>query len=380
MIYGQRVRQLRVMHQLTQSELAERVLSTQDRISRIENDEIVCGAELAEMLAVELGVTSEYLKRRPAQSLIALSPQFRARSRVPQRVRYSAMEWANFVNEEYQRLSVGTTAIPARLTGVENERPVEAAHRVRESLGFNQDEPLPYLVLAVERLGARVLCLPIAVPALDGFSAWCQGTPVIALMRGVPADRVRFTVAHELGHLVLHRTGQVGRDVEAEADEFASELLMPRHSISGSIPRSPTLNSLTMVKTQWGVSIKALVRRAKELGLIDSDRALSLYKQISKRGWNRREPGFVPEEKPRAFRKLAEINYGAGPNVELMAHDAGWSQELAFDVLDGYAQPDQLPRKARQGRSAAPTDADNVVYLSQRRRSHAVTPSERSTL
>jgi Zn-dependent peptidase ImmA (M78 family) len=92
-----------------------------------------------------------------------------------------------------------------------------------------------------------------------------------------------------------------------------AELLTPRHALLPALPQRPNLSNLAMVKTQWGVSIKALVRRCRELGVIDADRALSLYQQVSKKGWNRTEPGFVPMEKPRGLRKLAELCYGAAP-------------------------------------------------------------------
>jgi hypothetical protein len=113
--------------------------------------------------------------------------------------------------------------------------------------------------------------------------------------------------------------------------------LTPLHVMAQAMPRHPTLSSLAMLKTEWGVSIRSLIRRARELGYINQDRATSLYKQISARGWNKSEPGYVAQEKPRAFRKLAELYYGPGPNVERLADDAGWSQELAFYVLGQYA-------------------------------------------
>lgn len=367
MTYGQRVRQLRVMHGMTQTELADRVLTSQDQLSRLERGEVRCDAETEQMLAVELGVTDEYLRRPPTASLGAHSPQFRARSSVTKRDRSAALEWARLVDEEYTRLVAAGSVISPRLASGSGQDPVRSAHLVRDLLGFNQHEPLPYLVLAVERLGVRLFGLPLAVPTVDGFSAWHGDTPVIGILAGVPADRVRFTVAHELGHLVLHQPSQTGRQLEAEADEFAAELLTPRASIAEVLPPNPTLSSLTMLKTQWGVSIKVLVRRARELGIADADRTLSLYKQISKRGWNRKEPGFVPPEKPRGFRKLAELSYGPGPNVERFAFDAGWSQELALKVLVEQATADELPRKPREATSTPPSTQDNVIYLGRRK-------------
>jgi Zn-dependent peptidase ImmA (M78 family) len=144
---------------------------------------------------------------------------------------------------------------------------------------------------------------------------------VIALAGEFPGDRVRFSAAHELGHLVLHGPQERSREVEVEADAFAAELLTPLAAMSRAFPRRPTLGNLTMLKTEWGVSIRSLIRRARELEIIDQLRAVSLYKQISARGWNRAEPGYVPNENPRAFRKLVEISYGPGPNMQRFASD-----------------------------------------------------------
>lgn len=395
MIYGQRVQQLRVMHGMTQGDLADRVLIQQSTLSRIEQGRVECDLETAAMLAVELGVTDDYLARPPLSGLEAHSPQFRARSRVTQRDRGSAMQWAGFIDEEFQRLMAAATPIPPRLDQVRTSDPIEAAHSVREQLGFSPSEPLPYIVIAVERLGVRVLGLPLTLPTMDAFSAWQDNTPIIGLLSGVPADRLRFNVAHELGHLVMHQRGRKGPELEAEADEFAAELLTPRASILKSLPKAPTLNNLTMIKTQWGVSIKALVRRARELEVIDADKSLSLYKQISKRGWNRKEPGFVPMEKPRAFRKLAEISYGSGPNLTRMASGSAWGEEALMRVLAEHATTDELPRRAprqdefssRRPQHASQSPArgdrsevtnDNVVYFAQakqRRRSSGDVPS-----
>jgi hypothetical protein len=115
-----------------------------------------------------------------------------------------------------------------------------------------------------------------------------------------------------------------------------------------------------------GVSIKGLIRRARELGVIDQERAISLYKQISSRGWNRFEPGHVPIEKPRAFRKLVEIAYGKVINVDSFAADRGWSEELAHEILDRYASPSELPFDSRS--IQPPHDVeDNIIQLSSRR-------------
>lgn len=347
MISGDRLRQLRELHRLTQGDLAGQVPGlTQPRLSRIEKELAAPTADQLEVLAAALGVRAGFFAREPAPDLLGHSPQFRSRTRLTSTDKAGALQWARLVLEAYEALAATAARLPLRLEPQPGATPAEAAGYARQRLGFSAGEPLPYLILAVERAGVPVLGLPYSVDALDAFCAWRDGTPVVAVLAGAPGDRLRFSVAHELGHLLLHPTRPRQGDAEREADEFAAELLMPLHAIGPAMPATPTLAGLTMLKTQWGVSIRSLIRRARELGAIDQDRSTSLHRQISARGWNRVEPGYVPVEKPRAFRKLAEIAYGPGPNVERLAADAGWSESLALAVLGQHATAAELPFEA----------------------------------
>lgn len=356
MIHGERLRQVRELHRLTQTDLADEIPElTQPQLSRVEKDLATTGPEVTELLAARLGVRSEFFARPPTVDLRVHSPQFRSRSRITTSEKNGALQWARLVLEEYERLAARAARMPLRLEPRLGATPADAARYARAALGFGPAEPLPYLVLALERAGVAVVGLPCTVDALDAFCAWRDGAPVIAVLAGAPGDRLRFSVAHELGHLLLHGAG-AGADLEHEADAFAAELLTPLAALAPVMPAHPTLSGLTMLKTQWGVSVKSLVRRARELGVADQERATSLYKQISARGWSRVEPGYVPEEKPRAFRKLAEISYGPGPSVPALAADASWSEELALAVLRRHATADELPFEP-----AAP--AGNVIPL-----------------
>lgn len=360
MIYGERLRQMRELHRLTQSDLADQVVGlTQPRLSRMEKNLAAPDDEVIETMAVLTGVRSEFFAREPTFDLQGHSPQFRSRTRLTSTARAAALQWAALIAEEYERLSSAAVRLPLRLTPQFGATPAEAAAYARRQMGFSAQEPLPYLVLALERVGVTVLGLPYSVDALDAFCAWRNGDPVIAILAGAPGDRLRFSVAHELGHLLLHGSRKLD-SAEREADLFAAELLTPLHAIGPAMPPTVTLRGLTMLKSSWGVSVKSLIRRAREVGLIDQQRSTSLYRQMSARGWNRLEPGYVPIEKPRAFRKLAELAYGPGPNVQRFAADAGWSESLALAVLGQHATADELPFEA-----VGPSD--NVVPLRSRR-------------
>jgi Zn-dependent peptidase ImmA (M78 family)/DNA-binding XRE family transcriptional regulator len=371
MIYGERIRQVRELHRMTQSDLISEVPGlTQPRLSRIEKGLAPLDPETAAMIAAACGVSTDFFETEPSVSIKALSPQFRARNKLTQGDKSSALHWADLILEQYLRLREGLEPTRSHVPTIESKSPKDAAAEMRRFLGFAPHVPLPYLLLAVERIGVAALGLPIQLPAMDAFSAWSGGLPVICILRGSAGDRLRFSVAHELGHLILHRDVSMSPTLESEADEFASELLMPAEIARRVIPRNATLSSLVMIKGQWGVSVKSLVYRARTLSILPEDRCISLYKQISARGWNKSEPGYVPVEKPRAFMKIVEEVYGPGPNVERLAKESNWSHALATEVLSEHATADDLPFEVgRQHRnSAGSDDLAEVIQIRRARR------------
>lgn len=367
MFRGDRLRQVRELRGLTQVALSEAVPGlTQYQVSRLERGDATPDGEVRALLAVNLGVTEAFFARPPDAGVEISTPQLRARSRLPKRTQYAAIEWGRVVLERYAEAARGLELPPQRLGEVGAGDPAEAARAVRGLMGVAPDAPIGALVLAVERLGVAVAGIPFQDDGIDAFCAWRGGTPSVVVLRDAPGDRLRFSVAHELGHLVLHRDERrTGKDLEAQADEFAARLLTPPEGLLRDLPPHPTLAALTMVKTKWGVSVKSLIRRCRELGVVDADRAVGLYRQISARGWNKREPGFVAREKPRGFRKVCELRYGEVGTVVRLAEEAGWSLSMAQEVWEQHAGPDELPFVHH---SPASLRAANVVSLHRRQR------------
>src|SRR4051794_5010399 len=98
MIYGERLRQMREVHRLTQSDLAEQVVGlTQPRLSRLEQDLATPDDELVETLAALTGVRSEFFAREPTPDLHGHSPQFRSRTRLTSSAKAAALQWARLV-------------------------------------------------------------------------------------------------------------------------------------------------------------------------------------------------------------------------------------------------------------------------------------------
>ncbi|MCC2548530.1 XRE family transcriptional regulator [Hymenobacter sp. BT175] len=134
---------------------------------------------------------------------------------------------------------------------------------------------------------------------VDGYSFHTNsGMPVIYVNREMSIDRMRFSIAHELGHLVMHSDCLPDEAREKEAHRFAAEFLMPSHDIHDQLINL-RIEGLMSLKARWGSSMTALVRRGRDLGLLNEDRYKSLLIGLSP--YRKKEPvdltkhGFVEQ-------------------------------------------------------------------------------------
>jgi Zn-dependent peptidase ImmA (M78 family) len=158
--------------------------------------------------------------------------------------------------------------------------------------------PIDNLTEVVERAGAIVVQINFETHLLDALSFKLPGMPPLIFMNSsVPGDRYRFTLAHELAHLILHNHPAGDEEMETEADEFAAEFLMPAKEVRPYIA-GPSLGRLGRAKAYWKVSIKALIVQAHRLKLITPSQYTGLNVNYSKAGYSRGEPFPIPVEKP----------------------------------------------------------------------------------
>ncbi|MDV7102714.1 XRE family transcriptional regulator [Gordonia amicalis] len=184
-------------------------------------------------------------------------------------------------------------------------REIEAlAAAARQLIGIRSDKVINNVTRCIERLQILVTGLPAWEPnaRIDGISSprRTEEPFVVALDLDKPGDRLRFSAAHELGHVLIHTESKpVSREArETEADMFASAFLLPREAMLDELAPTLTLAGYSRIKARWGVSMQAVIRRSFDLGVIDRDRYRSLQIQISSRGWRRAEPVDIPSETP----------------------------------------------------------------------------------
>lgn len=122
----------------------------------------------------------------------------------------------------------------------------------------------------------------------DGVSFYNKkNIPIMIINKNLPPDRDRFTKAHELGHILMHKFP--APDAEKEANRFASEFLMPQKDILADL-NNLSFYSLPNLKRKWKVSMASLIYRAKELSTINESREKSLWAQMSRAHYRQHEP------------------------------------------------------------------------------------------
>ena len=167
------------------------------------------------------------------------------------------------------------------------------------------DGPIKNLTTLVESAGVIVVCCDFGPKTIDATSLRLADMPPLIFMNSdVPGDRWRFTLAHELAHLVMHREPHDA--METEADAFAGEFLVPRDELAPQLAKLSRVQvrDLLPFKRHWKVSIQALIFRAYETGAITESQKKSLFVRISQLNMRQTEPEPIERETPTNFPRM----------------------------------------------------------------------------
>lgn len=170
--------------------------------------------------------------------------------------------------------------------------------------------PIQNLTAVVETAGIFVFHVDLEEAAIDGATIAASGLPpCVFLNRNLPSDRMRFTLAHELGHIILHRFPSA--QMENEANHFAGAFLVPQADIHSDFAgQHIDLRTFARLKPEWRVAMQTLLYRASELGYVDKARAQYLWRQFSFNRWKMREPPELDfeQESPVLVPRLIELH------------------------------------------------------------------------
>ena len=343
-----RIKQARELAGLTQEKLAEEIDVQQAWIAKIESGRKAPSRELMSRIAQ---ATEQPLSFFAQDSILELGDGtllFRAKADISRKKEVEARRHAEIILEMLLRFAERFDQIPVAIAPV-HDRPAAAAQQVRQQLGIDTISPVPHLIRSIEKAGGIVLGIP-ALKDRDAFAIWGgsgAALPIIAVSDGTSPDRVRLSVAHELGHLVLHKRAPVAsRILEIEAYAFAAELLAPELGIRPELETEKiTLERLGQLKLRWGISMQALLRRASELSIINERQYRYLIQQLGIRGWRLQEPDQfgIPLERPRLLRQMAEHIYGKPLDYSRIAADVCLTPQAVQSILERYASTTDAP-------------------------------------
>jgi Zn-dependent peptidase ImmA (M78 family)/DNA-binding XRE family transcriptional regulator len=336
---GERVRQARELRALTQANLGEILGIDQTMVAHIERGRKQPNRELLEAIAAVLRFPVSFFRQPSPPELAKGTLLFRAKAGLGKRFVSQAHAHAQIVFELGLKIAASVTIIPVRLPV--SDDPIDAARKLRTLMNIGEG-PITELTRSIERLGVWLIPLPPSNEC-DAFAVWAgpdRSVPVIGIVNDRPGDRMRMNIAHELGHLVLHRDFVCSsRLLEDQAYAFAAEFLMPAAAIAEDLRQEKlSLFRLAQLKNKWLVSMQALARRARELQIITERQYRYLMQQISMRGWRTAEPQFaeIRVEKPRAIRKMIEVAFGDNTKPESIAEELNVAPEFFNEVMSGF--------------------------------------------
>lgn len=298
---------------LSQTELAKRLHISQGTLSRFEKGLLKVSDNEIKAIAEQLNYSIS-LFNADVRSAGETSLFFRKRASLTAKS-LSLLEskisiLSHFVDELEESVDIPELSIPAVEPSAENT-PDEIAFKIRNYLKISQG-PVDNIVQILERNGVVVLFIDVDNDKFDGLTMFTsKQIPIIWINKNIPADRKRFSLAHELGHLVMHLRSddleKKEKQKEDEANLFAAEFLLPRKECQEDFFQL-RYKQLGLKKFYWKVSKAAIIYRAKELGCIDESTARYFFIELGRNGERKNESVNVSIDTPSIVRRMIELH------------------------------------------------------------------------
>ncbi|EGP1377318.1 ImmA/IrrE family metallo-endopeptidase [Salmonella enterica] len=315
-----RLEEAREAKGLTMAELARVLDISRQAISSFEKGLKSPSADTLSAIAKVLGFPERFFLAPNASPFLDGAVHFRSRSTATKKARVTGKtrgRWAALILDECLKYAQLPDVVLPELDIIDFEALSlsdieDRATQLRRFWGLG-DGPILNLTRLVENKGIVVSHLPTG-EKVDAFSFWHNERPLIMLDRSKTAVRMRFSLAHELGHLIMHRAveddylddKELFDLVESQADYFASCFLMPAATF-GREYYSPSLSALERLKLRWITSIGSITMRAHSLELITDNQKSYIFKQLAP--FRRREPldDVIQREEPELIHKLITL-------------------------------------------------------------------------
>ena len=312
--FGERLNAARKMAGLSLDALALKTGSivSKQALSKYEKGRINPGSEVLLALAKALDVKVDYFFR--SSKICIAGIEFRKRARLSKkeedRIKYQTIDFIQKYLEIEEILNVEPSfKNPVTDTRITSYDDIErAAREIREKWNLGNG-PIPHLIEVLEDKGFKIFEVE-SDHLFDGLSGFVENLkiPVIAILEKADLVRKRFTVAHELGHLLLDFSNATEATPEKLCHTFAGALLLPKEimiEVLGPQRNQITVWELKKLKGIYGVSMQAIMARASHLKIISENTYRRFNIFVGMQGWKKSEPGsYEGKEKANRFKQM----------------------------------------------------------------------------
>ena len=380
-VIGANIRLVRLFHGYSLEEVAAHLGKTRQYVHKIETEQITPPEPVLEAIAEMTQVYPVFFYRQAPGSISEEQCHFRKHFTARAAIKHMALA----KGELFRRLVAGieeqvefpAPSIPQHEVRslVDVEQAAEACRR-HWGLGLG---PIQNMVRLAENVGVVVTSFKGVSREVDAYSISASRPIIVLNADEASACRLRFDVAHELGHLVMHVGELTGdRKTEGEANRFAGAFLLPRSSFVKEFPRmrGSHLNwhGLSELKLRWKVSKAALLYRAKQLDLISEDQYRTGVIRLNRGGEARieREDALIPKEVPELFPQAVRVGFAhAGKDFSAYCQSFCVQASILNEFVEAlWKAPEPAPASALQ-------EGGNVISLAKRRANIASDTSDR---
>ncbi|ALQ32533.1 ImmA/IrrE family metallo-endopeptidase [Glutamicibacter arilaitensis] len=302
-----RLKQARQRLALTLTMLAKESGVSLRSLTNYESGKLAPSEENLVKLANTLSVPRKFFERDAAEIVPVEAASFRKLSKTTAATRDAVLASASLAVEFFEVIESKFRLPIPDIPSFDKLDPSHAAELVRHRWNFG-DRPIPNMLHLLESKGVRVAALHHEYTDIDAFCFMRDNKPYVFLNTSRSAERQRFDLAHELGHLVLHGDLEMdpstSKEREIEANRFAASFLMPGSCIRAQSMRGASIKRILAARSFWKVSAMAMTHRLHELGLLSDWQYRSNCMTLSELGYRKAEPGGIVPEASQLLRKV----------------------------------------------------------------------------
>ncbi|MEI4507396.1 XRE family transcriptional regulator [Sphingopyxis sp. CCNWLW253] len=362
-IAGEQLRLARLAHGYSLEEVGALIGATRQFIHQLETGSRSASEETVVALADVLGVTPIFLSEPIPSTVRPEQCHFRGHITRPASVTSQVLARGTlldrFVAAMELHVDLPEVSFPD-MPAVSSEQIEVAAEEARRHWGLGTTAPVTSMMRVVENAGAIVTYFGDLSDRVDAFSMDRRRPIIVRSSLKESLCRQRFDFAHECGHLIMHRGLQTGdRETEGQAHRFASAFLFPRGAFLREFPRNSSINwrALYDLKLRWKMSVRAIVRRAYDLKVLNPAQYRTANIHLVKSGQAKIErfddDGSLPVEQPELLVSAVDVlDRAVFGGAAAVGEEVGLQRPMLELITGtGISSPDQ------------PFDNENVVRL-----------------